>query len=83
MRKQFGNMPNLSTLRGQQAIAAYIEQADLIIIDNISTLCGHAKENEADDDQEDRDREQHAGQNKKDKSTKHAAAHQHPPPKLS
>jgi putative DNA primase/helicase len=40
-------MPNLSTQRGQQATTALIENADLTIIDNISTLCGHAKENEA------------------------------------
>ncbi len=40
-------MPNLSTGEGQQAIEPFVEEADLIIIDNISTLCGCGNENEA------------------------------------
>jgi KaiC/GvpD/RAD55 family RecA-like ATPase len=44
---QDGIMPNLSTIEGQESIQAYIEEADLIIIDNISTLGGSGKENEA------------------------------------
>lgn len=41
-----GVMPNLSTLEGQAAIDAYANQADLIIVDNIATLCRSGKENE-------------------------------------
>ena len=40
-------MPNLSTKEGQQAVEEFIEEADLIIVDNISTLCGCGNENEA------------------------------------
>lgn len=41
-----GVMPNLSTPEGQAAIDAYANQADLIIVDNIATLCRSGKENE-------------------------------------
>lgn len=41
-----GFMPNLSTTEGQTAIDAYADRADLIIIDNIATLCRSGKENE-------------------------------------
>lgn len=40
-------MPDLSTTEGQEAIQKYTDEADLIIVDNISTLGGSAKENEA------------------------------------
>lgn len=40
-------MPDLSTLEGQESIREQIDKTDLIIIDNISTLGGSAKENEA------------------------------------
>ena len=40
-------MPDLSTQEGQDSIAKHVEEADLIIVDNISTLCGFGKENEA------------------------------------
>ncbi|MDX1902278.1 MAG: AAA family ATPase [Gammaproteobacteria bacterium] len=40
-------MPDLSTLDGQESIREQTNEADLIIVDNISTLGGSAKENEA------------------------------------
>lgn len=40
-------MPDLSTEEGKDAIRPYTDNADLIIIDNISTLGGCSKENEA------------------------------------
>jgi putative DNA primase/helicase len=43
---QDGFMPDLSTSIGQNAIAHLVDEADLIIVDNISTLSG-GKENEA------------------------------------
>jgi len=44
---QDGFMPDLSTIDGQESIFTHTEQADLIIVDNISTLGGSGKENEA------------------------------------
>lgn len=41
-----GVMPNLSDQAGQEAIDAYANDADLIIVDNISTLVRSGKENE-------------------------------------
>lgn len=41
-----GVMPNLSDQVGQEAIDAYANDADLIIVDNISTLVRSGKENE-------------------------------------
>lgn len=41
-----GVMPNLSDQAGQEAIDAYANEADLIIVDNISTLVRSGKENE-------------------------------------
>ena len=41
-----GVMPNLSDYAGQAAIDEYADQADLIIIDNLSTLARGGKENE-------------------------------------
>jgi putative DNA primase/helicase len=40
-------MPNLSTSSGQESIREHTDQADLIIVDNVSTLGGGIKENEA------------------------------------
>lgn len=40
-------MPNLSTCQGREAIEALVEDCDLIIIDNISTLFRSGDENEA------------------------------------
>ncbi|HAT1658813.1 TPA: AAA family ATPase [Legionella pneumophila] len=40
-------MPNLSTLEGQHLIQQYVDAADLIIVDNLSTLGGSGRENEA------------------------------------
>lgn len=40
-------MPNLSTSEGAEAVRKYTDQADLIIVDNISTLCSSGKENDA------------------------------------
>lgn len=46
---QEGPMPNLSTNEGQIAIACFIQDADLVIVDNISTLCDSgSNENDAD-----------------------------------
>lgn len=41
-----GCMPDLSTYAGQAAIAPLLEQVDLVIIDNIATLCRSGSENE-------------------------------------
>ncbi len=39
-------MPDLATPAGQAAVAPLIKDADLVVIDNLSTLCRHGKENE-------------------------------------
>ena len=41
-------MPDLASYKDQAMIEPYLENIDLIIVDNISTLCRHTKENEAD-----------------------------------
>jgi putative DNA primase/helicase len=41
-------MPDLAKYEGQIMLAPFLEDVDLIIVDNISTLCRHTKENEAD-----------------------------------
>lgn len=41
-------MPDLATQKGQMMLAPFIVKAELIIVDNISTLCRHTRENEAD-----------------------------------
>ena len=40
--------PNLATEEGQQNLESYTSEADLIIVDNISTLCRTRKENDSD-----------------------------------
>ncbi len=40
-------MPDLSTMAGQESIRQYTDWADLVVVDNISTLGGSGKENEA------------------------------------
>lgn len=40
-------MPDLSTPEGQKRMVPYTSEAELIIVDNISTLCRTGKENEA------------------------------------
>jgi putative DNA primase/helicase len=40
-------MPDLSTTEGQEAIAPCVQNADVIVVDNISTLARTGKENEA------------------------------------
>ena len=45
---QTSNMCDISTREGQDRLEPYIEHADLIVADNISTLCRSVKENEAD-----------------------------------
>mgnify|MGYP002633606287 CR=1 FL=1 len=40
--------PNLATEEGQQNLESYTSEADLIIVDNISTLCRTGKENDSD-----------------------------------
>lgn len=41
-------MPDLATPKGQMMLEHYFENIELIIVDNISTLCRNTKENEAD-----------------------------------
>lgn len=45
-QQEFG-IPDLATLEGQLAIAKHVEWADLIILDNLSSLVRSGKENEA------------------------------------
>ncbi|WP_148340239.1 AAA family ATPase [Aquicella siphonis] len=45
---QHGAMPDLATYKGQEMLEPHLKDIDLIIIDNISTLCRNSKENEAD-----------------------------------
>jgi putative DNA primase/helicase len=42
-----GVMPNLATEEGQEAIEHLVEKADVVIVDNLSTLATGGKENEA------------------------------------
>ena len=42
-----GIMPNLATEEGQQAIEHLVEKADVVVVDNLSTLATGGKENEA------------------------------------
>lgn len=46
--RQPDGLPDLATPKGQQAIAPYVDVADVIIFDNMSTLFG-VRENESDD----------------------------------
>ncbi len=41
-------LPNLATLKGQQAIERLLEGADLVVLDNLSTLAASPKDNDAD-----------------------------------
>lgn len=41
-------IPNLATDEGQQELESFTNQADLIVVDNISTLCRTGKENDSD-----------------------------------
>ncbi|MCD6040114.1 MAG: hypothetical protein K0S27_1514 [Gammaproteobacteria bacterium] len=41
-------MPDLASYKDQAILELYLKDIDLIIVDNISTLCRHTKENEAD-----------------------------------
>ena len=43
---QPAGMPDLSTLEGQMAVQPFVDSAQLIIVDNIATLCRSGKENE-------------------------------------
>lgn len=45
---QQGPMPDLATNKGQLMLEPHLKGIDLIIVDNISTLCRSSKENEAD-----------------------------------
>ncbi len=45
---QSGSMPDLATPKGQLMLEKHLTEVDLIIVDNISTLCRNTKENEAD-----------------------------------
>ena len=44
---QNGIMPNLASVDGQKEIEPYIKDIDVIIVDNLSTLCSYGKENES------------------------------------
>lgn len=44
---QEAGMPDLSTPAGQVAIEPFLKDIELIIVDNISTLCRYGKENES------------------------------------
>ncbi len=46
--RQGGGLPDLASPKGQRAIAQAVEAADVVILDNLSTLFG-IRENEADD----------------------------------
>ncbi len=41
-------MPDLGTSEGRESLRKLTKEADLIIVDNLSTLCGSVKENDAD-----------------------------------
>jgi putative DNA primase/helicase len=45
---QSGAMPDLATPKGQVMLETHLAGAELIIVDNISTLCRNTRENEAD-----------------------------------
>jgi DNA-binding CsgD family transcriptional regulator len=45
---QNGSMPDLSTPKDQVMLEPYLAGVELIIVDNISTLCRNGRENEAD-----------------------------------
>lgn len=45
---QQGMMPDLATYKGQEMLEPHLKDIELIIVDNISTLCRNSKENEAD-----------------------------------
>jgi RecA-family ATPase len=45
---QSAAMPDLATYKGQEMLNPHLKDIDLIIVDNISTLCRTSKENEAD-----------------------------------
>jgi len=46
---QKNGLPDLSTPEGQSIMDAYFEKGDVVILDNISTLCRTGKENTGDD----------------------------------
>lgn len=46
---QKNGLPDLSTPEGQSMMDAYFEKGDVVILDNISTLCRTGKENTGDD----------------------------------
>jgi hypothetical protein len=45
---QMGAMPDLATPKGQVMLETHLAGSELIIVDNISTLCRNTRENEAD-----------------------------------
>jgi len=44
---QDSGMPDLSTIDGQMEVEAHLDDVELIIVDNISTLCRSGRENES------------------------------------
>lgn len=45
--QEWGRVPNLATLDGQQALAPYLDGVELLVLDNLSTLCANGEENAA------------------------------------
>ncbi len=45
--QEFGRMPNIATIEGQNELEPFIADHDVIVVDNLSTLCNSGKENEA------------------------------------
>lgn len=45
--QEYGLMPNIAAEEGQQELEPYVAQSDIIVIDNLSTLCKSGKENES------------------------------------
>ena len=43
---QGGPMPNLATLEGQEAVEAFLEGVDLVVVDNLATLARHGRSND-------------------------------------
>ncbi|MDD2967570.1 MAG: AAA family ATPase [Desulfovibrionaceae bacterium] len=44
---QMRSMPDLATIAGQKALEPYLQAVDLLVLDNIATLCRTGKENES------------------------------------
>ena len=45
--QEYGKMPNLASKDGQKELEPYIKDVDVVVVDNLSTLCSYGKENES------------------------------------